>query len=77
MDQPHLDALIAQVIELSPLERIRLVERVMATLEQEFASETHTPRRSLYGLWQDVDISGEDIDQARREMWSDFPREDI
>ncbi|KAB2855129.1 MAG: hypothetical protein F9K46_15995 [Anaerolineae bacterium] len=77
MDQPHLDALVAQVTKLSALERIRLVERVMATLEQEFASETHTPRRSLYGLWQDVDISAEEIDEARHEMWDRFPREDI
>lgn len=34
------------------------------------------PRRSAAGLLADlgVDLSDEDIDQARREMWSDFPR---
>ena len=33
------------------------------------------PRRSAAGLLADlgVDLSDEDIDQARREMWSDFP----
>jgi hypothetical protein len=37
------------------------------------------PRRSLEGLWADlgVSISAEDIDEARREMWGNFPREDI
>jgi hypothetical protein len=36
-------------------------------------------RRSLRGLWADlgVDISPEDIAEARREMWGGFPREDV
>lgn len=35
------------------------------------------PRRSLKGLWADFDIqiSEEDITQARQEMWGNFPRE--
>jgi hypothetical protein len=34
------------------------------------------PRRSLRGLWADLNlkISEEDIAQARRNMWSTFPR---
>lgn len=37
------------------------------------------PRRSLKGLWADlgVDITEADIDEARREMWGNFPRENI
>ena len=36
-----------------------------------------TPRRSLRGLWADVDVkvSDNDIAAARREMWGDFPRD--
>ena len=36
-------------------------------------------RRSLKGLWADleVNISPEDIAEARREMWGGFPREDV
>ena len=36
-------------------------------------------RRSLKGLWADlgVNISAEDIAEARREMWGRFPREDV
>jgi hypothetical protein len=35
------------------------------------------PRRSLRGLWANlnINITEEDIAQARREMWSNFPRD--
>lgn len=35
------------------------------------------PLRSLLGLWADlnVHITEEDIAEARREMWGDFPRD--
>ena len=34
-------------------------------------------RRSLRGLWKDlnIDFTDEDIAEARREMWGNFPRE--
>lgn len=37
------------------------------------------PRRSVEGLWADlqVGVTEEDIAQARREMWGNFPREDV
>lgn len=37
------------------------------------------PRRSVEGLWADlqVDLTEEDIAEARREMWGTFPREDV
>jgi hypothetical protein len=37
------------------------------------------PRKSLSGVWSDlgVDLSAEDIDDARHEAWSDFPRKDL
>ncbi len=36
-------------------------------------------KRDIEGLWEDlnVDISEEDIDEVRREMWGNMPREDI
>jgi len=35
------------------------------------------PLRTLRGLWKDldIDITEEDIAQARREMWGHFPRD--
>ncbi|MCC6362189.1 MAG: hypothetical protein IT165_01620 [Bryobacterales bacterium] len=37
------------------------------------------PLRDPEGLWAHlgIDISGEDIDELRREMWKNFPRNDI
>jgi hypothetical protein len=35
------------------------------------------PLRDLAGLWQGFDVSPEDIADARREMWGNFPRSDI
>ena len=37
------------------------------------------PRRSVRGLWADlgVSLSAEELRENRREMWRDFPREDI
>jgi hypothetical protein len=73
---PELAELVALAQNLSPLDKVRLVEQVMATLEQDLQPEVK-PRRSLLGIWSDVNISEEDIDEARREMWGNFPREDI
>jgi hypothetical protein len=38
---------------------------------------TKKPCRSLRGLWKDlgIEITEEDIAQARREMWGNFPRD--
>jgi hypothetical protein len=35
------------------------------------------PRRSLYGILSDLDaeITEEDVEEARKEMWGNFPRE--
>ena len=37
------------------------------------------PRRSGKGLWADLNISlsEEEIDENRREMWKNFPRDDF
>ena len=40
-------------------------------------AKTAQPRRSLEGLWADlgVDITEEEIAEARREMWGNSPRD--
>jgi Protein of unknown function (DUF2281) len=37
------------------------------------------PLKSVKGMWAnlDMEITEEDIAQARKEMWGNFPREDI
>ncbi len=79
MTVPTVDALAALARQLPLAERARLIEQVAASLAEEAGQQPKQPLRSLYGLWADlnVDISAEDIDQARKEMWGNFPREDI
>ncbi len=67
--------------QLTPGQKLRLIEAIIPDLEEPLqqAEEEQKPLRSLHGLWKDfgVSISAEDIDDARREMWGRFPREDI
>jgi len=69
------DHVVEQALQLSPLERIRLIERVLPTLEGELSPKPHTPLRSLYGALAHLGPapSAEEIDEARREAWANFP----
>ncbi len=62
---------------LSLLDKVRLVERMMPQIERELASTAKMPKRSLLGICADLGPapSAEIIDEARREMWANFPRE--
>ncbi len=68
---------VAMALNLSPLDKVRLVEQVMATLEQDLTTSQKKAKRSLYGLWSGVSVSADDIGQARQEMWGKFPHEDV
>lgn len=71
-------------IEEAILEKVRSLP---PEKQQELLEFAHTlseppqkaPLRSPRGLWADfdIDISEEDIAELRREMWKNFPREDI
>jgi hypothetical protein len=63
--------------QLSALDKVRLIEHITPQIEQVVAAFQPVPRKSLLGAWAGVDISEEDIAEARREMWGNFPREDI
>jgi hypothetical protein len=74
------DEVLSVAQQLSPNDKARLLEDISAPLRRELAqseTEKKKPKRSLLGLWEGLSISGEDIDDARREMWGNFPREDI
>jgi hypothetical protein len=72
-----LDEALAFVRQLSPLDKARLIERMVPDIERELRAARSTPYVSLCGLWRGLDITEEEIDQAREEMWVEFPREDI
>jgi hypothetical protein len=71
----------ASPIEQQIVEKLRALppEKQQEVLDfAEFLEQKNTPkraRRSLLGLWADlgVKITEEDIAEARREMWGNFP----
>jgi hypothetical protein len=64
--------------QLPPLERLRVIAQALPETERDL-SDSGSPLRSLRGLWKDLgfDISAKEIDEARRETWASFPREEI
>lgn len=66
---------------LPPRERLRVIAAALPETERELPAETppKRPLRSLYGILKEYGPapSAEDIDEVRREMWSNFPRDDI
>jgi hypothetical protein len=52
-------------------------EEVLAFISRLQQETQHEPRRSLSGLWADFDlnVTEEDIADARRGVWGSFPRD--
>lgn len=68
---------IAERLRNLPPQKQQEVFDFVEFLRARYGSER--PLRPLRGLWKDldVDVSPEDIDDARREMWGCLPRDDI
>jgi hypothetical protein len=64
-------------IESLPPDKQREVIQLVDALAAE--NTNHRPRKSLLGLCADlgIHITEEDIAEARREMWGNFPRDDF
>lgn len=63
---------------LSPIvDKVRLIEQIAPQIEKELTNIQPKPRQSLRGIWRDANITESDINEVRKEMWSNFPREDI
>lgn len=63
--------------QLSPVDKVRLIENIAPQIKRELSGGNYSERRSLRGLWRGVNITSEEIAQLREEMWGNFPREDI
>ena len=78
--QMTLEQIVNLAQGLSPLEKLRLIERLAPDLEAALQAAPSTPpprRRSLRGVLRGCAIGAEEIAEARQEMWSSFPREDL
>lgn len=69
---------IAEKVRSLPLDK---QEEVLEHVNRLLAEQPHSkkPFKSIEGILagRGISISAEDIDEIRREMWKDFPREDI
>jgi hypothetical protein len=77
MSTESIEQTVVEKLRALPPEKQQEVLDFVESLEGKNVSKH--PRRSVKGLWADlgVDITEEDIAEARREMWGNFPREDI
>ncbi len=72
-----LEQSILNAVRNLPPEKQAEVLKAAESLMQEF--EIKPPRKSGRGLWENLgfSVSAEDIDEARKEMWGNFPHSDI
>lgn len=72
-----LEQAILEIVHELPPEKQREVFDYVSRLQAEGAKKP--PFRRIEGLWTHLGISlcAEEIDENQREMWRNFPREDI
>lgn len=78
------ESVLRDAQQLMPDEQRRLLEALTTFVFNSKAMDTRdaeapTPKRSLLGIAADLGPgpSAEEIDEARREAWANFPRDDI
>ena len=76
-DSVTLEEVLNLAKQLSPLDRIRLIEQITPQLKRDLVVVFSQPRKSLRGIWKGIDISEEEIAEVKAEMSGNFPREDI
>lgn len=78
MEVITLEQVLPLAIQLSVLDKVRLIEKITPQITLDLQAREAHPR-SLWGLCADLGSapSIEDIQEVRREMWVNFPREDI
>ncbi|MGD9893418.1 MAG: hypothetical protein AB7R89_24680 [Dehalococcoidia bacterium] len=76
---PTFDDVVQSALKLSPMDKVRLIERLASVLKYDLPEASRMPLKSGYGILAKYGPapSEEDIAEARREMWANFPREDI
>jgi hypothetical protein len=77
MATPTPNSVLEMLRKLPPRERLKVISQALPEIEQSLP-EKNKPHKSMRGLWKDLppSVSAEEIDEARRDLWKDFPRED-
>lgn len=75
---PQYEEAVTIALGLTALEKVQLVGRIVAALEDDL-SEAQTTAKSLNGGLADLGTgpSSDEIDEARPDVWGAFPQEDI
>jgi dihydroneopterin aldolase len=78
-DVLEFNEILERVTSMPVQTRVRLVERVLATVTEELMELNKTPRQSAYGALAHLGKAptSEEIDQVRREMMGNFTHEEI
>ena len=76
-DSITLEEVLNLAKQLSPLDRIRLIEQITPCLKRDLVVVPSQPRSSVRGISKEIDISEADIAEVKAEMSGNFPREDI
>ncbi len=71
-----LEEVLELAKQLSLVDKVNLIEKVTPQIKRELNIQPK-PHRSLRGLWRGANISAQDITEARKELWANFPRENI
>jgi hypothetical protein len=77
-----IDMAVEILQQLSPQEFLKVISIVSPEVEHKLQQPEpglNLECEPLYGLWKDLgfDVTAEDIDEVRKEVWKNFPREDI
>jgi hypothetical protein len=71
------EQIIQTLEQLTPEQQNSILQQIKRYVPDKVGG--HVPKIAPYGALKDLGQapSAEDIDEARREMWANFPREDI
>ncbi len=63
-----LSEIVELTRQLSLVDKVRLIEEIAPQIEEELKAAQSTQRTRLRGLWKGLDITEQDITDARSEM---------
>jgi hypothetical protein len=75
----QLEEVLGFVKQLSLVDKVRLIERVVPKIERDLKTTQKMPKRSLWGICANLGNapSAAEIDLTQQEVWANFPREDF